>query len=232
MKITFLVLSSLLTGLAAVHGQVFHFDFSGVNTAIPDGDPTGLANVQSISSAPNLLVSGLTVNLNITGTGLGGFNGDLYATLQHDSGFTVLLNRPGRRTGSSSGYSDSGMNLTFDDGATRDVHNYRFELNGNNSTALVGPLTGTWSPDARTTDPASVLDSSQRNAFLSSFNGTTVNGTWTLFVTDLSSGATQQINGWGMDIAAVPEPASYAVVTGIALTAFALWRRRKLRGQQ
>lgn len=215
-------LPSLLL-VAGVHAQVFQFDFSGINTAIPDGLPAGLVNVQSISSAPNLFVSDLNVSVDITGTGLGGFNGDLYLTLQHDSGFSVLLNRTGRRAGSSAGYSDSGLNVTFDDSATRDIHNYRLELSGSHTTPATP--TGAWSPDARNIDPSSVLDSSTRSAFLDSFNTLPVNGTWSLFVSDLSSGGTHELSSWSMEITAVPEPSSYAAVIAIGLGVFASWKK-------
>jgi subtilisin-like proprotein convertase family protein len=215
-------LSSLLL-VAGLNAQVFQFDFSGINTAIPDGQPTGMVNAQTISSAPNLFVSDLNVSVIIAGTGLGGFNGDLYLTLQHDSGFSVLLNRTGRRTGSSAGYSDSGLNVTFDDSATRDIHNYRFELTGSHTTPVTP--TGAWSPDARNIDPSSVLDGNSRSAFLDSFNTLPVNGTWSLFVSDLSSGSTHQLSSWSMEITAVPEPSSYAAVIAIGLVAFASWKK-------
>ena len=187
--------------------------------------------MQSISSAPNLFVADINVTLTIAGTGVGGFTGDLYATLQHESGFAVLLNRPGRRTGSSAGYGDSGMNVTFDDSAIRDIHNYRLELSGSHSTAPSQTLNGAWSPDARNVDPAIVLDGSARNAFLGSFNNLPVNVTWILFVTDLSSGGTQQLSSWGMQITAtpVPEPATYAAVTALTLLAFGGWRKLNAR---
>src|SRR6266704_1244650 len=44
-----------------------------------------------------------------------------------------------------------------------------------------------------TFDPGVVLDTSARNAFLNSFNGVSIDRTWSLFRTDLSSGGTQQL---------------------------------------
>ncbi len=200
------------------------FSFDGINQAVPDGNPTGLVNAQEITSAPDLFVTGVTVTLNVSGTGLGGFNGDLYVTLQHEGGYSVLLNRPGTRSGSLSGYSDSGVSLTFDDTAIGDVHVYRQVLNGNHTTPIGGSLTGTWKPDARTADPSQVLDTSPRTATLSSFLDAPVNGTWTLFVTDVSSGATHQLDSWGLQITAVPEPAKATLLAGVALLALAFLR--------
>jgi hypothetical protein len=102
-------------------------------------------------------------------------------------------------------------------------------LSGNNSTAVSGTLTGAWSPDARTTDPSTVLDSSARNAYLSSFQNLPVNGKWTLFVTDLSSGGSQALTGWGMQITPVPEPSFYAELTAVTLLGFAFWRKLRAR---
>ena len=224
-KYSKLLLVALLTPPAIASAQVFNYDFSGINAAIPDGDATGLVNAQSIVAAPNLTITDINVTLNISGTGLGGFNGDLFVTLQHDDGFSILLNRPGARNGASFGYSDSGLNVTFDDAATGDAHNYRQNLNGDQSTPLPGNLTGTWSPDARTADPGVVLDTSGRNAFLNSFNGVPLNGTWSLFVTDLSSGGTQRLDAWGLQITAVPEPAFTAGAVALGLLGFAFYRR-------
>jgi subtilisin-like proprotein convertase family protein len=218
----FLVIA-LLALPTSLHAQLT-YAFSGINAAIPDGVATGLVNVQQISDAAGLVVTDLNVTLNISGTGLGGFNGDLYVTLQHDRGYSVLLNRPGARAGVPYGYGDSGLAVILDDAATGDIHVYRQVLNGNDTTPLAGSLTGTWKPDARTADPASVLDSSPRTATLASFNGVSVNGTWTLFVTDMSTGATQQLDSWGLQITAVPEPKDYALFTGGALFVSALLR--------
>lgn len=216
-------LSAAFLGLVLrTDAQSFNFN---VNSAIPDGDPTGLAKVQTISSAPGLNIADLNVTLSISGTGPGGFNGDLYVTLQHETGFSVLLNRSGKRSTAPQGYSDSGLNVTFDSSAADDIHNYRFQLSGSHGTPLGGPLTGTWQPDARNTDPATVLDTGTRLATLNSFANLPVNGQWTLFVADLSSGGTQTLNSWGMQITAVPEPAEVALVAGASLLAFAFWRK-------
>jgi subtilisin-like proprotein convertase family protein len=219
------VVVALLTPPAMANAQVFTYNFSGINAAIPDGDSSGLVNAQTIVASPNLTITDLNVTLNIAGTGSGGFNGDLFVTLQHESGFSILLNRPGARSGAAFGYGDSGLNVTFDDAAAGDVHVYRQVLSGNHSTPLPGSLSGTWSPDARTADPGVVLDTSPRTAFLGSFNGVPIDGTWSLLVTDLSSGGTQQLNGWSLQIVAVPEPASAGLVVALGLLGFAWYRR-------
>jgi len=45
-----------------------------------------------------------------------------------------------------------------------------------------------------------------------SFNGLNPNGTWTLFFADLSGGDASTLVSWGLDIAAVPEPTTWALV--------------------
>ena len=229
LKYSQLLLVALLTSPAIARAQVFDYSFSGINAAIPDGNSSGLVNVQSIVAAPNLTITDLNVTLSISGTGLGGFNGDLFVTLQHDDGFSILLNRPGARSGAVFGYGDSGLNVTFDDAAIGDLHVYRQVLNGDHSTPITGNLTGTWSPDARGADPGVVLDTSARNAFLNSFDGVPVGGTWSLFVTDLGSGGTQRLDSWGMQIVAVPEPALTAGVVAMGLLGFAFYRRSRAR---
>ena len=94
-------------------------------------------------------------------------------TLSHGSGFSVLLNRVGSTAGNPYGYSDSGLSVTLSDSAANDIHTYRSVV----SLAAGAPLTGTWQPDARITDPGSVVNTDSRSAFLSSFNGSNPNGT-------------------------------------------------------
>ncbi len=220
-----LLLVGLLSVPIAARAQLT-YTFSGINEAIPDGLATGLVDVRNINDATGLSITDLNVTLSISGAGGAGFNGDLYVTLQHDSGYSVLLNRPGARSGATFGYGDSGFGVTFDDAAAGDVHVYRQVLLGNHTTPLAGSLSGTWKPDGRTSDPSTVLDTDPSTALLSSFNGVPVNGTWSLFVTDLSSGAAHQLDSWSLEITTVPEPALVGCVTGAVLLIVALSRRR------
>lgn len=190
--------------------------------AVPDGSPVGWVDAQTIDSAIREITS-LTVTLDISAD----FNGDLYAYLTHDSGFTTLLNRPGRTGDNGFGYGDSGFNVTFDDASDYvDIHNY-----GESVTLDPGePLTGTWQPDARNDDPGTVTDLSPRTAFLSSFHGLDASGEWVLYVADMSSGGSTAINSWGMEVTGViPEPATYTLVLGgiAAALAFCGGKRRK-----
>src|SRR6185369_669211 len=64
-----------------------------LNRIVPDGNAAGLNDVRPLPSAIGQ-ISSVAVGLKVSGE----FNGDLYAYLRHASGFTVLLNRPGKTT--------------------------------------------------------------------------------------------------------------------------------------
>jgi subtilisin-like proprotein convertase family protein len=195
-----------------------------VNQAIPDGNPSGLANTQNLnfSSIPNFSsIVDLTVTLNISG----GFNGDYYAYLVNDTGgFAVLLNRVGRTSSNPVGFSDSGFSITLSDASPNNIHNYQSVSNPNG-----GMLTGTWAPDGRTADPSVVLDTSPVNTSLSGFNGTNPNGQWTLFLADMDYGEQGTLQNWSLTVTAVPEPSSVALaVLGLGIC---LGVRRFVRGR-
>ncbi len=177
-----------------------------VGAAIPDGDKSGLASAQTISS-PITSVTGLKVSLKLSGT----WNGDLYCFLTHGAGHCVLLDRPGRSVASELGYNDVGLDVTFDDAATNgDIHVYRLQFSGGQGTAIAAPLTGAWAPDGRVTSPINALETDERSAFLSSFNGTDPNGEWVLFVADLETGDLHTLESWGLEITGDTAPAGLA----------------------
>src|SRR6185436_13071720 len=133
----------------------------------------------------------------------------------HESGFSVLLNRPGRRTLDPLGYGDPGFDVLFDDSSPNDVHNYRFTLFGNHTTAVGGLLTGTWAVDGRAANPTNVLDTDARSEFLSSFNGLNPNGQWTLFIADLEGGDQSSLVDWGLQLFGIfPTPVAVLAQSG------------------
>src|SRR5688572_10580263 len=75
------------------------------NQSIPDG-AQGITLNQPVSGGPTEIAD-LNVYLDITGD----FNGDLFVTLTHDSGYSVLLNRVGKTASNSFGYPDPGMDV-------------------------------------------------------------------------------------------------------------------------
>lgn len=172
--------------------------FNGLNQLIPDGNSSGYANQQSLNLGNIGNITEISVRLELTGVNGGGYNGDLYAWLQHDTGFSVLLNRPGRSASDSTGYGDNGMNVLFNDGAANDIHSYREILAG--PFPLLTPLGGIWRPDGRNVDPGNVVTTDPRPSTLQSMIGGNPNGDWTLFVADLESGGEVQLRSWALDI--------------------------------
>lgn len=174
------------------------FLFNNLHLAVPDGQPAGISDVQTISSSIQQ-IGAVQVTLNISGN----FNGDLYCYLRYENALAVLLNRSGRTAGSPAGYDDNGFQITLSDGAANgDIHLYRgvFILPPNSL------ITGLWQPDARNVNPTAVLDTDPRTAGLSVFNGLDPNGAWTIFIADLASGGTSVLDSWQLDISPVPEP--------------------------
>ena len=80
-----------VTAILTTHAQIaetYTFTTFGAepSLAIADGNASGVSDVRTLESAITAIES-LTVSLDISGE----FNGDLYAYLRHDSGFSVLL---------------------------------------------------------------------------------------------------------------------------------------------
>jgi MYXO-CTERM domain-containing protein len=215
-------LGAATTASAAVVVNSFDSGFQNSGT-IPDANTVGWQDTRTLTGIPYSEVTDIKVTLTISG----GYDGDLYAYLTHDSGFAVLLNRAGKISGDPAGYGDTGFSITLDDHAieTVDIHNYQtvsYSVNGN------GQLAGTWRPDGRTADPATVLDGSARvSSPLDSFSGLNPNGAWTLFIADLSSPSQSKVESWGLEITAVPEPVSSSWAMGLVSLGFLWWRRRR-----
>jgi hypothetical protein len=202
---------------SAAMGELMSWD---VDALIPDDDPTGLQDTRELSGFTDVIGT-LEVWLKISAaTNNLAWNGDLYVTLQHDSGYAVLLNRVGRTDSEPLGYDHNGFEITFALGGF-DVHNYQA-----NSPIFggAGQLTGTWGVDGRNVDPGSVLASDARTDMLESFVGINPNGAWTLFVADLNQNAEMQLDSWGLNVTPIPEPGTFGL---LALGAVALWRRRR-----
>lgn len=206
--------------VASLYDETFNFS---PNLAIPDNNLSGLALNVPITSQI-LFIENVEVTLNISG----GFNGDYYVYLRHETaggtGFSILLNRVGRTSSNPDGYPDAGMTVTFSGSAVNDIHTYRSVTNPGG-----GPLTlGTWTPDGRNVNPANVLDTDARTATLDSFNGLNANGTWTLYLADVAALGQGTIVSWSLHIQGVPEPATFvggALAAGATL--LGLRRRRK-----
>jgi hypothetical protein len=198
--------TALMLGVTA-RGSIIYSSFAN-GGLIPDGNPAGSAGTATVSGLLPT-ISQVSVNLNISG----GYNGDLYAYLSYGGVLVPLLNRVGVGTGNSFGYGDTGFDVTLSSSGANNIHfyqNYSPSYNGS------GQLTGTWQPDGRTIDPG--LASSSPGSFnaagtvnFGSYNGLNPNGTWTLFIADLSAGGQSQLVSWELDITAVPEPVNVAL---------------------
>jgi subtilisin-like proprotein convertase family protein len=216
----------ILTGLFAValttaQASVFTFSSGTLNQNIADANPAGYSSTIAASGIIDDLSDDTILDVNVTLNITGGFNGDLYGYLvSPDGALSVLLNRVGRTSGNAFGYSDAGFSVTLDDG-NADIHT---------STSGGGVLSGTFSPDGRAVNPANVLDTDSQTALLAAMNGGNGNGTWTLFLADLSGGAVSQLGSWSLSIDVVPEPTTWALMIfgGIAATmiGFNVYRRR------
>lgn len=206
----------------------------------PDGTGAPVSDTRSLNASAIAKITDVNVSFTLSNPVAGGaFNGDFYVSLQHRDGFSVLLNRVGRRPGSSFsqtlGYGDNGFRVSFDDQAVLgDIHVYRATLSGGSHTTAVDPdfvqpLTGLWAPDGRATSPLSARSTDPRTALLGAFNGLAANGAWTLQVLDFNGGGTAALSGWGISLTgeatAVPEPAATAALTGLTLLALAARRR-------
>lgn len=198
-----------------------------------DPSAAGVYDTRVITSAITSITD-VNVTLQLVNPLAGGaYNGDYFVSLSHDSGFSVLLNRVGVRTGMTPpeqlGYADNGFNVTLDDQATilYDIHAYRLQLGGGDShntpvdVNFVAPLTGTWRPDGRNPVSGPPVIETPRTALLDQFNGLAGGGTWSLFVADLNAGGTANLVAWGLEISGttspVPEPTSTQVIAGVVL---------------
>ena len=196
--------SSFLPAHAALY-SIGNVNGSGtsLNQTIYDATPSGITSSLVVSGAGSSLIA-ITVTLNISG----GYNGDLYGYLSYNGTLVTLLNRVGTGAGnaiqSAFGYSTSGFNnVTLDDAATgRNIHNVQ------------NP--GSLPTVSYTADGGS----------LASFNGVDPNGTWTLFFADQAGGNTSTLNGWSLDITAVPEPVNVALgIFAVGVVGFGVARR-------
>lgn len=195
-----------LAGVLAMLGSsafAVWLDFD-VNTVVPDNDPLGVQDTQTLSGFDGVIQS-VYVQITITGiTPDYAYNGDYYVTLQHSSGYAVLLNGSGITATDPLGYDNNGFNIVFALGGN-DIHlyqNFAPSFDGN------GSLTGTWGVDGRNVDPDLVLDTSPRTDMLASFTGIDPNGEWTIFVADMNQNGTAVFESWGLDVTVVPEPST------------------------
>ena len=202
------LLAAAISAQATVYTTNWNSGFVN-GTIVPDNNFSGWSDTRTVSAIPAGTFTSLTVDLQLSG----GWNGDLYAYLVHSSGFSVLLDRVGTGVSgvSAFGYGDAGMNVNLAATGTS-IHQY-----GGNSTFSSTP-TGSWLTD-------------NTSGSLASFLSTSPNGTWSLFIADLSGGGVTTVQSWGlqMDIVAVPEVETW-VAAALAGLFGAFWLNRQRFG--
>ena len=209
---------SLLIGVAVVLASTTQgamYNYGGSAYDIPDGSAMGVSSQITVGGEQNSL-SHVAVTLDVSG----GYNGDLYAYLSYGGALMPLVNRVGAgsapATTTAFGYGDSVLRLVLtDSGANGDIHLYQ------QSSGYAGSIadgSSTWTPDGRNIRPdvstPAQFDAaaSSRLTFDTTFGGMNPNGTWTLYFADVSAGGGQTVlNGWGLEITAVPEPVHAAL---------------------
>ena len=223
----------------ALFGAVETFTFTGPPLSLTpiDAQPAGVVDVRTVSSSIGTLTD-VNVYFRLVNPEVAGANnGDYLVTLSHEGGYSVLVNRVGRKDGadptSTFGYSDNGFSVTLDDDAPAgDIHAYRLQLapGGSHETPVdpgfLNPLTGVWAPDGRHPLDGS-LASTTRTAMLGQFVGKFASGEWSLFVADLNGGGTANLVEWSLTLTgtAIPEPAPMAAVIGLTCSVWVLVRR-------
>ena len=151
-------------------------------------------------------LSSLTVTLNISG----GMNNGLYAYLvgpgPAGSTTVILMNQPGYAV-DGFGATGAGMNITLSDAGSSSIQD----------VTSGSVLSGTYQADGS----------------LSGFNGGDPNGTWTLYFSDtIAGGGNATLNGWSLDITAVPEPVNVALgMFGVVLVVGGFVRRYRRSGK-
>jgi len=185
-----------------------------VNAEIPDNNANGLVSTITLSTTGQIVTS-IEVLLDVQQ----GWNGDLYAYVEHSGVISVLLNRPGRTAANPAGAASSGMHLRLVDSAPTDVHS---AISGMFATLA----TGTYQPDARAADPALVTDTTPRSLSLSGFAGQAADGDWTLFVADLATGDVARLDNWSLSLTVIPEPSTGVLLLCAGLPHL-LHRRRR-----
>ena len=204
-----LLLAAMVVTATAAHATLYSTNWSSGfanGGVVPDNNLSGWSDTRNVTTMPAGTLQSVAVDLHLTG----GWNGDLYAYLVHDTGFSVLLDRvcPG-----AFGNGDAGMNVTL-----ASVGSYG-TVQGNIGTYGGGFVpTGVWNPY-------------NTSGSLGSFVTTSANGSWSLFIADLSGGAVTTVQSWGlqMDIVAVPEVETW-VAAALAGAFGAFWLNRQIWG--
>ena len=180
---------------------------NGTSNTIPgsgDGSPSG----SPASAYPSTVsVSGLSGNIaNVSATFIGLSHtsaSDIHALLVGPTGANIELMAD--LGGGSSLVTASNATVTFDDAAASSLPG-----SGAIATGTYKPTNDNPGPDSF---PSPAPTPSSNTTLASAFDGTTPNGTWSLYVTDNVSGDTGSMSGWSVTITtAVDRPTGHALV--------------------
>ena len=172
------------------------------NAAVPDlGQTTDTRVLGGFAS-----FSGFTAKLTLTSQNAGNpmFLGDLYSSLTLGTAAeaertTVLLNRPGRQTGSPAGSSLSSLDVTFADNAATNIFNTMSS-------------TGTYRPDGRLTPApgggAMAYGGDGVNNLSALIGAAPASNSFTLLVSDYAMGGLATLTSWGMTATGRPPAAA------------------------
>lgn len=197
-----------LTGVASATIVVVNTDWA-VGQTIADNSSAGMTVSQTFTGL-DANINEVSVRLNVSG----GYNGDLYGYLTYNGQTVVLLNRVAGSTGGTYGSAASGFGTgTFGTGNSITLSDAGGD--GAIHTISGSPVAvGNYTPD------------SNGGTFSAAFNGMNPNGTWTLFLADLSAGSQSTLVSWGLNISVVPEPATWAmIIFGSVVVGCSLARR-------
>lgn len=222
MKIRLMLGLALMASLVTTQASLL-YQGGGINTVggtavgtvanggtIYDGSLAGSVFTMNLSSAGlGSQLTDIQVSLNVSG----GINGNLYAYLVAPDGTSVmLLNRPGVVSGNPFGNTQSGLNLTLANGG---------------STIVAGSDLSSGTYAVPTANGNSLVNFGSESS-----PGVNPNGTWTLFFADMvAGGGNETLNGWSLEITAVPEPVNVALV-GLGVVFVSVGVLRKLRNSK
>lgn len=191
--------SIAMLAIAGLAGTAAAQSYNGAGFAIPDNSAAGPG---SASSSIVITDAGSVQDLTVTLTGMNHtWVGDLIITLSNGSSSIDLINRTGNGPTSTFGFSwNLDGDYTFDDAAGQS-----FEGFGNPGTGVI-LSSGSYAPEGA----------------LSSFNGGSLAGTWTLSISDNATGDTGGLSGW--TLTNVPAPSAVAL---LGLGGLVAGRRRR-----